>query len=63
MPICSRICSASSEKAGHFWGSEPTFLRSLGHPEPEKPWVPAITKYLFFYGHFKFSYGNLTWEK
>ncbi|OXU21007.1 hypothetical protein TSAR_014340 [Trichomalopsis sarcophagae] len=30
--------------------SRTTFLGSLGHPEPEKPWVPAITKYLFFCG-------------
>ncbi|OXU20336.1 hypothetical protein TSAR_009030 [Trichomalopsis sarcophagae] len=24
-------------------------------PEPEKPWVLAIRKYLFFPGHFKYS--------
>ncbi|OXU22677.1 hypothetical protein TSAR_000418, partial [Trichomalopsis sarcophagae] len=28
--------------------SEWTFLGSLGHPEPEKPRVPAFRKYLFF---------------
>ncbi|OXU28593.1 hypothetical protein TSAR_013996, partial [Trichomalopsis sarcophagae] len=28
--------------------TRPTLLGSLGHPEPEKPWDPAISKYLFF---------------
>ncbi|OXU17340.1 hypothetical protein TSAR_005162 [Trichomalopsis sarcophagae] len=46
LPIC-----ANTEKTGHFRGpTRQTFLGSLGHIEPEKPW-------------FKFPYENLTWGK